>query len=353
MPVANNYSAPKQVDMEDGMINIGVIGYGYWGPNVIRNFASADDARVVAICDKKPESLNKISKQYPDIRCTTDSEEIIQSPDTDVIAVVTPVSTHHPLSMKALEQGKHLFVEKPFTLSCIQAEELINVAERKNRIIMVDHTFLFTGAVRKMKELIDQKTLGTIYYYDSTRINLGLFQHDVNVIWDLAPHDFSIMQYLIPEKPVAVVASGQSHVCDKENVAYITVYCTNKMIAHFNVNWMSPVKVRSTLIGGEKKMLVWDDVSPDEKIKVYDKGVDVKSSEGIYDLLVSYRSSDMWLPKVNQTEALKLECNYFVECVKSNTRPFNDGISGLQVVRMLEACDRSLRNQSAFVHLEP
>ncbi len=265
--------------------------------------------------------------------------------------MVTPVSSHYPLSKKALENGKHLFVEKPFTCSSDHAKELIDIAERKKLVIMVDHTFLFTGAVKKLKDLIDQDTLGTIYYYDSTRINLGLFQHDVNVVWDLAPHDFSIMHYLVPEKPLALVACGQSHVYDKENVAYITVYCSNRMIAHFNVNWMSPVKVRNTLIGGEKKMLLWDDVAADEKIKVYDKGVDVKNSEGIYELLVSYRSSDMWSPKVNQTEALRLESNYFVECVKSGEKPFNDGIAGLQVVRMLEACDESLKNKSRMVHL--
>lgn len=333
------------------MIKVGVIGFGYWGPNIIRNFSSADDAKVVAIADKKPDALGKIRKLYPDLHCTADADEIIMSPDIDCVAVVTPVSSHFPLSKKVLENGKHLFVEKPFTASVAQAEELVNLAEKKNRLIMVDHTFLFTGAVRKMKEIIEQKTLGTIYYYDSTRINLGLFQHDVNVVWDLAPHDFSIMQYLIPEKPVAIVATGQSHVYDKENVAYITVYCTNKMIAHFNVNWMSPVKVRNTLIGGEKKMLLWDDVAPDEKIKIYDKGVDVKTAEGIYELLVSYRSSDMWSPKVNQTEALKLECNYFVECIKSGTRPFNDGVAGLQVVKMLEACDASLQNESKMVYL--
>lgn len=333
------------------MLKVGVIGYGYWGPNIIRNFSSADDATVVAICDKKEDAIKKIKKNFPGIHCTADADEVIKSPDIDAVAIVTPVFAHFPLAKKALENGKHIFVEKPFTATSAQALELINIAEKKNLTIMVDHTFLFTGAVRKMKELIDSQTLGKIYYYDSTRINLGLFQHDVNVIWDLAPHDFSIMQYLIPEIPVAITASGQAHVNDKENVAYVTVYCTNKMIAHFNVNWMSPVKVRNTLIGGEKKMLVWDDVAADEKIKVYDKGVDVKTTENIYDLLVSYRSSDMWCPKVNQTEALKLEANYFVECVRTGQKPFNDGYAGLSVVKMLEACDTSLKNEGKMVYL--
>jgi predicted dehydrogenase len=333
------------------MLKIGVIGYGYWGPNIIRNFFSADEATVKGICDKKADALTKIKKNFPDIYSTVDADELIKSPEIDAIAIVTPVFSHFPLAKRALENGKHIFVEKPFTASSAQAQELINLAEKKNLIIMVDHTFLFTGAVRKMKELIDDQALGTIFYYDSTRINLGLFQHDVNVVWDLAPHDFSIMQYLIPENPVAIAATGQSHVYDKENIAFITVYCTNKMIAHFNVNWMSPVKVRSTLIGGEKKMLFWDDVAADEKIKVYDKGVDIKTSENIYDLLVSYRSSDMWCPKVNQTEALKLECNYFVECVGQGKKPFNDGVAGLNVVRMLEACDVSLKHENKLVYL--
>lgn len=333
------------------MLKVGVIGYGYWGPNIIRNFSTADEAVVKGVCDKKDEALKKIRKSFPDIYCTADADELITSPEIDAVAIVTPVFAHFPLAKKALENGKHIFVEKPFTATSAQAQELINIAERKNLTIMVDHTFLFTGAVNKMKELIDQQTLGQIYYYDSTRINLGLFQHDVNVVWDLAPHDFSIMQYLIPEKPIAITATGQSHVYDKENIAYITVYCTNKMIAHFNVNWMSPVKVRNTLIGGEKKMLVWDDVVPDEKIKIYDKGVEVKTAENIYDLLVSYRSSDMWCPKVNQTEALKLECNYFVECVKNGHKPLNGGQEGFDVVQMLEACDTSLKNESKMVYL--
>ena len=333
------------------MIKVGVIGYGYWGPNIIRNFNAVDDAVVKGVCDKKDDAIKKIQKNFPGIQCTSNADELVQSPDIDTIAIVTPVSAHFPLAKKALENGKHIFVEKPFTATSAQALELINLAEKKNLTIMIDHTFLFTGAVQKMKELIDTQILGKIYYYDSTRINLGLFQHDVNVVWDLATHDFSIMQYHIPETPVAIAASGQSHVSDKENIAYITVHCTNKMIAHFNVNWLSPVKVRSTLIGGEKKMLVWDDVAADEKIKVYDKGVEVTNNENIYDLLVSYRSSDMWCPKINQTEALKIECNYFVECVKAGQKPFNGGQSGLEVVRMLEACDASVKNVGKLVYL--
>ena len=333
------------------MLNVGVVGYGYWGPNIVRNFNAVDGAKVVAVFDKNQTALKKVMKFYPDTRCCSSAGEILASPAIDAVAVVTPVSTHYEIARKALENGKHVFVEKPFTATSAQAEELIDLAEQKNLTIMVDHTFLFTGAVRKMKQLIDDNVLGKIYYYDSTRINLGLFQHDVNVIWDLAPHDFSIMNYLIEEKPTAIVACGKSHISKFENVAYVTVYFNSNLIAHFNVNWLSPVKVRSTLIGGEKKMLVWDDVDPDIKIKVYDKGVEVKNRQSIYNLLVSYRTSDMLAPKVDQTEALSLECRHFLDCIKSGKRPINDGAAGLLVVRMLEACDKSLKKTEKMVKL--
>lgn len=333
------------------MIKVGVIGYGYWGPNIVRNFNSTDGARVVAVCDKNENALEKVKRAYPHVAVCTDCREIASSPDIDVVAVVTPVSAHHRLAKMALENGKHVFVEKPFTATVEEAEELIELAEMKNLKIMVDHTFLFTGAVRKIKEIIDSGMLGKIYYYDSTRVNLGLFQHDVNVIWDLAPHDFSIMNYLIDEGPVAVVACGKSHVNDLEDIAYVTVHFNNSMIAHFNVNWLSPVKVRTTLLGGERKMLVWNDVSADEKIKVYDKGVEVKNRESIYNLLVSYRSGDMWAPKVEQTEALKLETEYFIDCIVNDKAPMNDGRAGLEVVQLLNACGESLKNNGEVVYL--
>ncbi len=331
------------------MLRIGVIGYGYWGPNIVRNFSSAEGATVVAVCDKNPLTFKTLAKTHPGIRCTSHPDEVTKARDIDAVAIVTPVSTHFPLARNALLNGKHVFVEKPFTCTVAQAESLIAIATKKRLTIMVDHTFLFTGAVRKIKSLVDEKVLGKIYYYDSTRVNLGLFQHDVNVIWDLAPHDFSIMGYVLKDRPVAVSACGKSHVNKLENIAYITVYFTSNLIAHFSVNWLSPVKVRTTLIGGEKKMLVWNDVDPDEKIKVYDKGIDVKNRESIYNLLVSYRSGDMWAPNVGQTEALKLESNYFVQCVTKRTKPFNDGGAGLQVVRLLAACDKSLRQNGKMV----
>jgi predicted dehydrogenase len=295
--------------------------------------------------------LAKVARAYSNIEVTTDFVEVLESPTIDVVAVVTPVWTHFDLAKAALENGKHVFVEKPFTATASQAEELIEIAERKNLKIMVDHTFLFTGAVRKMKQLIDSGELGDLYYYDSTRVNLGLFQHDVNVIWDLAPHDLSIMDYLLPGKPESVVATGQKHVNGVEDIAFMTIYYPQKLIAHINVNWLSPVKVRTTLVGGGKKMLMWNDLESDEKIKVYDRGVHMNTREGVYDLLVSYRSGDMWAPQIESTEALKLELGYFNECILNDKQPINNGHAGHRVVKMLQAADESLRNRGDQVRI--
>ncbi len=325
------------------MITVGIVGYGYWGPNIVRNFNAIDGARVHAVCDKNRESLKRAQKAYPHVTVTSDCNDVLTSREVDAVAVITPVSTHFELAKKALQSGKHVFVEKPFTATVSQAEELIELAEKKGLIIMVDHTFIFTGAVRKIKKLIDEKILGELYYYDSIRVNLGLFQPDVNVIWDLAPHDFAVMDFIVNEKPASVSACGKAHVNGHEDTAYITVNFNNNMIAHFNVNWLSPVKVRTTLIGGEKKMLVWNDLEADEKIKIYDKGVEVCNKESSYDLRVSYRSGDMHAPRVEQVEALKMETEYFVSCVTNNEKPLNDGTSGLKVVKLLEACNESLR----------
>jgi predicted dehydrogenase len=333
------------------MIKFGVIGYGYWGPNVVRNLDHLDGCKLLAVCDKSPSARKRVQKAYPAVQVASHAEEVISSPDIDAIAVITPVWTHYDLAKAALENGKHVFVEKPFTSNAAQAEELINLAAKKNLKIMVDHTFLFTGAVKKIRQLLKEGTLGNLYYYDTTRVNLGLFQHDVNVIWDLAPHDLSIIDHLIPETPEAVVATGQTHLNGFEDVAFITLYFPNKIIAHINVNWLSPVKVRTTLIGGEKKMLVWNDLEADEKIKIYDKGIDVTSQQGLYSLLVNYRSGDMWAPQVEQVEALSQELAYFVDCVSRDKVPFNDGAAGLRVVRLLEAADQSLRKRGALVYV--
>ena len=302
--------------------------------------------------DKNPKCQERLRKAHPGMAYTTDEKEILNSPNIDVVAVVTPVWTHYELAKQALENGKHVFVEKPFTWTVAQAEELIELADRKNLKIMVDHTFLFTGAVKKIKDVVEKRELGDLYYYDSLRVNLGLLQHDVNVIWDLAPHDLSIMDYVIAEKPEAVVATGQKHLNGVEDVAFITVYFPNKIIAHVNVNWLSPVKVRTTLIGGEKKMLVWNDLDADEKIKIYDKGVSMSTNpSNLHQLLVSYRSGDMWAPQVEQIEALRAETAYFLKCIQENTKPFNDGVAGLRVVRILEAADKSIRSRGEAVAL--
>jgi predicted dehydrogenase len=334
------------------MIRVGIIGYGYWGPNLVRNFNTAEGSQVHTVCDMNQQSLKKVRKSYPDLNTTTDSEALIKNPDIDVVAIATPVFTHYELAKKALEEGKNVFVEKPFTYTSAEAEELIELAEKKNLKIMVDHTFLYTGAVRKIKQLVEDNVLGDIFYYDSVRVNLGLFQHDINVVWDLAPHDISIMQYVINEQPQAVVATGAEHF-DRglEDVAYLTIFFNKNIIAHINVNWLSPVKVRTTLIGGQKKMLVWNDIEPDEKIKIYDKGVQVKTKEGKYNLLVSYRSGDMWAPRVEQTEALRLMVEKFVDYISNGGRVVNDGIAGMRVVKLLEASTKSLRNKGEMVYL--
>jgi len=333
------------------MIKVGVIGYGYWGPNIVRNFHGQAHTRVDMLCDKNPDALARAKRSYPSIQVTTDPCDILKSPDIDAVAVITPVWTHYELAKAALENGKHVFVEKPFASSSDQASELIDLAARKNLTIMVDHTFLFTGAVRKIRELNDSGVLGDLYYYDSLRVNLGLFQHDVSVIWDLAPHDLSIMDHLIKGDPEAIVATGQKHLNGVEDVAFMTVYFPNSVIAHINVNWLSPVKIRTTLIGGQKKMLVWNDLVADEKIRVYDRGVNIASGEKVHELLVNYRSGDMWAPQIEQLEALRVELDYFADCIMNSKSPFNDGEAGLRVVRMLEAADCSIKCRGELVRL--
>jgi len=332
------------------MINIGVIGYGYWGPNVARNFHSSPGVKLTAVSDISEKRLGLAQNHYPFIKGLKDAKDLIRSKDVDAVAIVTPVFAHYEMAKEALLAGKHIFVEKPFTSTSAQAKELIDLAARKRLKIMVDHTFLFTGAVKKIKEVIKSGELGRLLFYDSVRVNLGLFQHDINVIWDLAPHDLSIMDYVIPNRPVAITAHGSVHFeGGYEDIAYVCVeFENNGFIAHFHVNWLSPVKIRRTLISGDKKMLVWDDLDPDEKIKVYDRGVDVKSSNGatkngIHELLVSYRSGDVHIPKLDNTEALKAEIDYFAKCLENNEEPFNNGHAGLQVVRLLEAAAESIK----------
>lgn len=352
MATAVNPSYTTAETVPDPVVRFGVIGYGYWGPNIVRNLSTLSGACVTGLCDRDARALGIASQAYPGVSVSRDPIELISSPLNDAIAVVTPVWTHYELAKAALQNGKHVFVEKPFTSTVAQAEELIELADKQNLKIMVDHTFLFTGVVRKIRQLIDDGTLGKLYYYDSTRVNLGLFQRDVNVIWDLSPHDLSIMNYLINARPEAISATGQQHLNGHEDVAYITVYFSERIIAHINVNWLSPVKVRTMLLGGEKKMLVWNDIEPDEKLKVYDKGVHLSSSrEDVYEMFVSYRSGDMWVPQVEKAEALKVELQLFLDWISDNRPVINDGRSGLQVVRMLEAASTSVARKGELVYL--
>jgi predicted dehydrogenase len=321
-----------------------VIGAGYWGPNLIRNFLAQDEIDVVVACDLDEGRLARMQKSFHGIEIERDHDAVITRPDIDIVAIATPVSTHHGLAKNALLAGKHCFIEKPMTASVAEAQELIELAEQKGLRLFVDHTFIYTGAVRKMKEIVTSGRLGDIYYFDSVRVNLGLFQHDVNVIWDLAPHDLSIMDYLLEQKPIAVSAIGSCHVGnDLEDIAYL--------IAHFHVNWLAPVKIRKTLIGGTKSMIVYDDTETSEKIKIYDKGIDVTTREGVYETLVQYRTGDMLSPKIEQEEALSVATRHFMDCVSNNKQPLTDGHAGLNVVRVLEASGVSIKNRGRAVEL--
>lgn len=335
------------------MINVGVIGYGYWGPNLVRNFLQTKDAKMHLCCEQRAERLEAASSQYPAIQTTCDYRDVLKSPVIDAVAIATPVSTHFALVKEALLNGKHVWVEKPITSTSAEAEELIELAEKKGKVLMVDHTFIYTGAVRKIKEIISRGELGTLYYYDSVRVNLGIFQNDVNVVWDLATHDISIMDHLIGENVKSVSAIGISHlITDLENTAYITVRYSDKLFGHIHVNWLSPVKIRMTLIGGSKKMVVYNDLEPSEKVKVYDSGVHINSEpDGVYKLLIDYRMGDMYAPKVDHTEALKVACQHFIDCIQNSRRPITDAKAGLRVVRILEAAQRSINNRNQEVLL--
>ena len=335
------------------MLNVGVIGFGYWGTNIVRNFHAVEGMQVKLICDQSSTALSRAKKQFPFAEVTTNSIDITRNPNIDVVAVVTPMAHHYALAKDALRHGKHVFVEKPFTASEAEALDLIALAEQEQRLIMVDHTFLFTGAVRKIKALIDRKALGDILYYDSTRVNLGLFQHDCNVVWDLAPHDFSILNYLFDSAPFKLSAHGMDHFGrGLENIAYVTMSLENQMMANFTFNWLSPVKIRQALIGGTEKMLVWNDLDAEEKIKIYDKGIQIDDDpQNLYKVLVDYRSGDVYSPRIEPLEALQVEVEYFRDCILTGQQPINDGYAGLKVVQMLEAVDYSMKRQGVMVDL--
>jgi len=337
------------------MIGIGVIGYGYWGPNLVRNFSEAPGSRVVSVCDLRAERRAQVEARYPATKTTSDPKDLFTDPAIDAIIVATPVSTHFPLAMQALRSGKHVFVEKPLAGTSEQCELLLEEARRTNRILMVDHTFVYTGAVRKIKELIQDGKLGELYYYDSVSVNLGLFQHDVSVLWDLAVHDLAIMDYLLGDHPSAVSAVGMAHVPGQpKDVAYLNCFFNSHLIAHFHVNWLSPVKIRQTLIGGNRQMVVYDDLDPSERVKVYNKGITLNNSadtEGIYQLLVGYRSGDMWAPQLDGTEALRTEAIHFLDCIRNGTPPITDANAGLRVVKILEAATLSVSQRGRPVEL--
>ena len=329
------------------MIGVGVIGYGYWGPNLVRNFAEAAGARVVAVCDRRADRLDLVSRRHAGTAVTTDPDALMARRDVDAVVVATPVSTHFPLARAALAAGKHVLVEKPVAAAADDASRLIELASARGLTLMVDHTFVYTPAVRKIRDLMCRGELGDIYYYDSVRVNLGLFQHDVNVLWDLAIHDVSIMDYLLPARPVSVSTTGFAHVPgNPENIAYLTMFFEQPLIAHVHANWLAPVKVRRTLIGGSRRMIVYDDLEASEKIRVYDRGISQDASpENIYNMLIGYRMGDVWSPHLAVTEALAVEAAHFVDCVEHRKTPETDGEAGLRVVRLLEAANRSLANR--------
>jgi predicted dehydrogenase len=324
-------------------MKIAVAGLGYWGPNLVRNFLATEGVDQVLCCDTNAQRLESVKRRFYGVETMNSFDDMLKRSDVDAVVLATPVSTHHPLGMKALRAGKHLLVEKPLTLKTSHADELVQCADKGNLRLMVDHTFVYTSAVRTIKMSLEKGDIGDVLYFDSVRVNLGLFQHDTNVIWDLAPHDISIMDYLLARAPLAVSAVGSKHFNDREDMAYITVLFPDNVIAHFHVNWISPVKIRKILIGGTKLMVVYDDMEPSEKIKMYDKGVDIKGKDSIYQVLVQYRTGNMWAPNVPQTEALMLMAREFIDSIKEGRKPLSDGVSGFNVVRVLEAADRSLK----------
>jgi len=338
----------------DKTINIGVVGYGYWGPNLVRNFAETQGANLAAVADLDKKKLDVVKKRFPAITVTTRFQDLLEDPKIHAIAIATPVNTHFELGMAALKAGKHLWLEKPMTETSLQARKLVEEAEKRKLVLLVDHTFVYTGAVRKMAEIIKAGDLGRVYYYDSIRVNLGLFQRDVSVISDLAVHDFAILDYLLGEHPTAVSASGTNHFPGTpENLAYITLFYESGTIAHTNVSWLAPVKVRQILIGGSKKMITYDDLETSEKVKVYDKGISFTDDpQQIQEMRVGYRTGDMWAPKVPVTEALRVESEHFVDCIVNGKVPETDGRLGLRIVELIEAATSSMRGKGETVYLQ-
>ena len=334
------------------MIKIGVIGCGYWGPNLIRNMLKVAGCQVVAVADKRPDRLEAVKCLNPGMKVTTSARELVESDHIDAIVIATPISTHFELAKACVTQGKHVLIEKPMTTTVADARELIHLAQEMGRVLMVDHTFIYSGAVRKLRDIIDSGELGEIYYYDSVRLNLGLFQPDVNVLWDLAPHDFSLLTYLLEKKPIHVSAQGSSPVrwngWNQESIAYVTVELEGGVLAHFHLNWLSPVKLRRTLIGGSRRMVIYDHLDSDNQVKIFDKGVEILEDRERYKALVQYRTGDLLVPKVDQTEALETACRHFIHCIETGEKPITDGYAGLRVVELLETAERSIKKASSI-----
>ena len=351
-PVADVITGPRVTTKRD-VLNIGVIGYGYWGPNLVRNFAELTDARVHTVADLNPKALETVARRYPATKVTSDAQALINDPEIDAVAIATPVATHFSLAMAALRAGKHVWLEKPMTETSMQARALIEEANKRGLTLHVDHTFVYTGPVRKMRELVQAGELGKVLYFDSSRVNLGLFQRDVNVIADLAVHDFSILDYVFGQHPTAVSAAGINHYPGTpENLAFITLFYESGFIAHVNVSWLAPVKLRSIMIGGTEKMITFDELQPSEKLKIYDKGVSFTDDPAkIHEMRVGYRTGDMWAPKVDGSEALLVEGKHFVECIRTGKKPVSDGEFGFRMVELIEAATGSMRGRGETIHL--
>jgi predicted dehydrogenase len=337
------------------MIRVAVIGAGYWGPNLVRNFTACPETELIAVCDKDRNRLARILAHYPAVEAVEDAEALFARDDLDAVAIATPVRTHAPLALAALRAGKHVLVEKPLAPSVREAEELVRVAREASRTLMVDHTFVYSGPVRKMKEILDAGDLGDLYYIDGVRINLGLFQHDVNVVWDLAPHDLSIMDYLLGRVPKSLSAIGTCHADNRseiEDIAYLNLDFGDGLLASFHVNWLSPVKIRHFVLGGSRKSVVYNDLIAGEKIKVYDRGITVSADpEARRGVLVGYRTGDVWVPHIDETEPLGRMVAHFAECIREGKQPLSDGAAGLRVVRILEAAQRSIKAQGGRITL--
>ncbi len=333
-------------------MKVAVIGIGYWGPNLVRNFIKHPSVSTVYCYDIDEKRLDSVCREFPEASAASNYEQILNDHSVEAIALSTPVASHFDLAKQALAHGKHVLIEKPITASVQQAVELIDLADQKGLKLMVDHIFVYNGAVKKIKEIIDSGEIGKMMYFDAVRINLGLFQHDVNVLWDLATHDLSIMRYLYSKKPKAVCAIGKGHFHQLENIAYLTVLFENDCIAHFHANWLAPVKVRTILIGGNQKMIVYDEMETTEKIKVYDKGVEVTSREGVYKTLIGYRRGDVHIPKFDTVEPLAKVIDEFIGSIEENRTPLTDGYAGLDIVKILEAAQRSIVRNGEMVALD-